>query len=198
VKATLIPNAPTDYSAFFEWNVKGVYSPARLIPEFPVQPGDCIRVLVCASNPNRGVIFISNETQRGWTSVGIDAVPGRPALGTSIQWAVEASHPIGAAWAPFLPSFGEVWSQDCQAGTKNYALPLSKAKPMYAINPPHVSAFGRHVKSPHYAQRLPERSSCTMGPAFAATAGCETRVVFGQLVIARAGANAPWNVGGTA
>jgi Peptidase A4 family len=117
--AATVRGANVTYWTWFEWYP----SPPVAITNFPINPGDDVTVLVCATDDNHGFAALLNKTTNVATSVGIPPPPGITENGGEAEWIVEAE--VGAS--SLLPNFGGIEFRNCTAGTKSHALNLSKA-----------------------------------------------------------------------
>jgi hypothetical protein len=110
-------NGHVDWWAFGEWYAQvpeadqnGILP--QQIKNLPVQPGDTIVAVVCAAEPDLGVITVANLTRGRGASLAIPAPPGYVSRGQSAEWVVEV--PLQS---PNIPYFAPVTFTDCTAGS---------------------------------------------------------------------------------
>lgn len=112
--AATVTGENVDYWTWFEW----FPAPPVRIPNFPIERGDVVTVLVCAPSVGQGFASFLNRQTGATTSVGFLPPPGLTALGATAEWIVEG---ISAD----LPNFTLFGFHECVAGTKTHRIDLS-------------------------------------------------------------------------
>jgi Peptidase A4 family len=118
IAVTVQPNATVNWWAWTEWYTTQYKDPAVAVTNFPINVGDTVSVLVCASQPNHGFVSLHNITTNQATSVGLDARPGITSQGASAECIIEG---ISADLPVFLPS---VTFSSFSAGTQHHSFDL--------------------------------------------------------------------------
>lgn len=105
-------------SAWWEW----LPNPAHEITSFPVHPGDVVFCLICAPEPTGARIYLTNITTCAFTAFPVTTDGGSWELtGDSAEWILENPELSGGGFAK-LPRFGDVYFDDCIAGTRDNRL----------------------------------------------------------------------------
>jgi hypothetical protein len=105
-------------SAWWEW----LPNPAHEITSFPVHPGDVVFCLICAPEPTGARIYLTNITTCAFTAFPVTTDGGSWELtGDSAEWILENPELSGGGFAK-LPRFGDVYFDDCIAGTRDSRL----------------------------------------------------------------------------
>lgn len=93
--------------------------PPIQVLNFPINAGDELSVLVCATTPTHGFCSMMNKTTNQATSIGISNPSGVTSIGATAEWIVEGISNV-------LPHFSPVTFSNISAGTKDHSFNLSK------------------------------------------------------------------------
>lgn len=98
------------YWAWTEWYTGKYQDPAVRVTNFPVRAGDHVFFVVCATEPDFGLVSMLNYTRGVASTVGIPARPDITSQGACVEWVVEG---ISAD----LPYFFPVLFNSCSGTT---------------------------------------------------------------------------------
>ena len=90
------------------------------IANFPVTPGDVMFCAICVHSETEAGFYLTNLTTGASTSFTKTAPAGTHLVGNCAEWIVEAPTVNGGQSA--LARYGDVYFDECIAGTKNHAL----------------------------------------------------------------------------
>jgi len=121
IAATVTPTAlfpffgSVSYWAWTEWWPNGF-----IVNNLAISPGDAVSVLVCAPQPDHGVVSMENLTTGQVVTVGVDPPPGLTANGPSAEWIIESLSTDTPAFTPWT-------CFNCTAGSHASTLNLTGA-----------------------------------------------------------------------
>jgi Peptidase A4 family len=119
-----LAKSKSDIYLWWQW----LPNPIVELTNFKIAQGDLLQLLICSDSgagSSGGTIYFTNATNGQYTSFTVAAPPAIQLVGNCAEWISEIPTIDGVADPIYLANYGEVFFDQCEAGTVGGAVLLS-------------------------------------------------------------------------